>query len=98
MSQIEARARYERLLRNGARQFLRAAGQEIVERHPKAVQRPADEVVLPDREDDVHHLLRGKLASQRLPRLVRNDGALVQIVRCQTWKTLAGKLSTQQMM
>src|SRR5262245_49981945 len=60
---------------------LRATGQEVVERHAEAVQRPADEVVLPDGEDDVHHLLRGKLASQCLPGLIRDDGAFIKIVR-----------------
>jgi hypothetical protein len=36
---------------------LLGAGEEIVERHPEAVQSPGNQVVLTDREDEIHHLL-----------------------------------------
>src|SRR5262249_48235490 len=56
------------------------AGQEIVDRHAEAVERPADQVVLPDGEHEIDHLLGAVVLAQGRPGGVRHHGVLEQIV------------------
>src|SRR3982074_2759644 len=69
------------------------AGHAVVALHPERGERERDEVVLTDREDEIHELLRVVSLAQRLPCRVGDGAAVVQLVHGAEQGGIAGRPS-----